>query len=172
MRRLALILVSLLTVFTFMAAADPLYKWVDEQGNVHYSDKPQPGAQKIVLPKATTFAAPKVAQPSPLPDKSQPQQQDGAYTQILVSSPKDQDTLWNTDTTTVSVTLTPALQQGDTVTFSVDGTTQTVSGTSATFDKLERGEHHVTVTVNGRGGTLTAQSVFYIQKSGAKRPPL
>ena len=172
MRRLVLILVCLLAVFTFMVAADPLYKWVDEQGNVHYSDKPQPGAQKIVLPKAATFAAPKAAQFAPLPDNSRPQQQDGAYTQILISSPKDQDTLWNTDTATVSVTLTPALQQGDTVTFSVDGATQTVSGTSASFDKLDRGEHHVTVTVNGRGGTLTAQSVFYLQRSGAKRPPL
>ncbi len=171
MHRPALILVSLLAVFTFMVSADPLYKWVDEQGNVHYSDKPQPGAQKIVLPKASTFAAPKVVQPAPLPDNSQPQQ-DGTYTQILVSSPKDQDTLWNTDTATVSVTLTPALQPGDTVTFSVDGKTQTVGTTSATFNDLERGEHDVTVTVNGRGGTLTAQSVFYIQKSVSKKPPL
>ena len=35
-----------------LGTADTLYKWVDDQGNVHYSDKPAPGATKINIPKA------------------------------------------------------------------------------------------------------------------------
>ena len=47
---------------------DTLYKWVDSQGNVHYSDKPQPGAQKLTLPKATTYTAPTAGElPAPQP---------------------------------------------------------------------------------------------------------
>jgi|SRR5579871_1586621 len=173
MRRTPLVLISLLAL-TSMVAADPLYKWVDDQGNVHYSDRPQPGAQKIVLPKASTYTAPPVVQPAPPPDAANAQQQYSfqSYTQLAVSSPKDQDTLWNTDTVTVSVVLTPALQSGDTLTISVDGKSQTVAGTSATFTQLERGEHDVTVSVNGNHGTLTAQSVFYIQHATQKKPPL
>lgn len=175
MRRSCLIplLISLLAL-TSMVAADPLYKWVDDQGNVHYSDKPQPGAKKITLPKATTFVAPKVVQPAPLPDATQTQPAGPQpYTQIIVSAPKDQDTVWNTDTVTVGVALTPALQPGDTVTISVDGSSQTVAATSATFTGLERGEHAVTATVNGpRGTSLTTQSVFYLQHATVKKPPL
>ena len=173
MRSLPWLLISLLTLAS-VVAADPLYKWVDDQGNVHYSDKPHPGAQKLALPTATTFASPQVTAPAPLPDQSQPQAQAQAYSQLVVSAPKDQATVWNTDTVTVSVALTPPLQPGDTITFSVDGKSQTVAGTSATFTGLERGEHDVTVTVNAKnaGGTLTAQSVFYLQRASIAKPPL
>ena len=34
----------LLCVITAAASADQLYKWVDEQGKVHYSQTPPPGA--------------------------------------------------------------------------------------------------------------------------------
>lgn len=176
MHRTPLILISLLAVLPLLVTADPLYKWVDDQGNVHYSDKPQPGAQKIVLPKASTYNPAFLATPAPQPAPVAPANKDAhqTYTQIVVSSPKDQDTIWNTDTVAVSVALTPALQAGDTVTISVDGNSQTVTGTSATFSGLERGEHDVTVTVNGKrgGGALTAQSVFFIQRGTQKRPPL
>lgn len=171
MRRLPLILISLLA-FTSMVAADTLYKWVDDQGNVHYSDKPQPGAQKIEIPKAPTFTPATPAMPVPPPATGASRPQDSGhlpYTQISVSSPKDQDTVWNTSSVTVSVSLTPALQAGDSVTISVDGQSQTTQGT-ATFTDLDRGEHDVTVTVNGRSasGTLRAQSVFYIQRGTQK----
>ena len=170
MRRLSLVWVIVLG-FTVMATADPLYKWVDAQGNVHYSDKPHPGAQKLQLPKASTFVAPNVVPPSPA--VSNPSPQDNAlqgYTKISVSSPKDQEVLWNTTTVTVTVALEPALQAGDTVTISVDGKSQTVDGTSATFTDIWRGEHDVTVSVNPQhGAALTAQSVFYIQRGTQKK---
>lgn len=173
MRRLPLILISLLAVLPLLVSAGPLYKWVDDQGNVHYSDKPHPGAQKIVLPKATTYKAPDVAMPTPPANDSDSQQNSPqTYTQITVSSPADQATVWNTDTVTVAVSLTPALQPGDTVTFSVDGNSQTVAASSATFNELDRGEHAVTVTVNGKYGRITAQSVFYIQRGTKGKPPL
>ena len=173
MRRIPLVLVSLLAVLPLLVAADPLYKWVDDQGNVHYSDKPHPGAQKLVLPKANTYTAPDVVMPAPVTDGNDKSQANGhqPYSQIAVSSPKDQDTVWNTTTVSVSVSLTPALQPGDTLTISVDGKSQVASGTSATFTALERGEHAVTVTVHGLN-TLTAQSIFYIQRGTRKKPSL
>ena len=172
MKRLTAIFLGLL-VMSSMVVADPLYKWVDDKGNVHYSDKPQPGAKKIVLPPATTFKAPAVVQPNPVP------QQDlgngprdagpAAYTAIAISSPADQDTLWNTATVTVSVATTPAWQSGDDVTISVDGSSQTVKGTSATFTGLDKGQHTASASVNGlNSGVVT----FYIQKTSIKKPPM
>ena len=173
MRRILLVLVALLSL-TSLVAADPLYKWVDDQGNIHYSDKPQPGAQKIVLPKASTYVPPNVAMPAaPAATRNQSNSVQ-AYSNLTISSPKDQETLWNVQTVTVSVSMVPMLQTGDTLTISVDGVSKTSSGSSVTFDNLDRGEHDVTATVSSRNGrgTLTAQSVFYIQKNIDTKPPL
>jgi len=168
MKRLTAVFLGFLAISS-MVAADPLYKWVDDKGNVHYSDKPQPGAKKIVLPPATTFKAPPVAPPNPA--LQQPQENGAAdstaYTAIIISSPADQDTLWNTDSVTVSVSTTPAWQTGE-VTITVDGQTQTVNGTSASFTGLERGQHIATASVDG----VKAPAVtFFIQKSTIKKPP-
>lgn len=43
-------LIALLVVLAFVAGA--VYKWVDEQGKVHYSDKPPPGRESQVVPLA------------------------------------------------------------------------------------------------------------------------
>lgn len=44
MRLHPVFLVLLFTAGTAAAVADPLYKWVDGQGHVHYSQTPPPGA--------------------------------------------------------------------------------------------------------------------------------
>jgi hypothetical protein len=175
MKRLTAMFLAFLAVSS-MVAADPLYKWVDDQGNVHYSDKPQPGAKKVVLPKATTYNPPATARPhgtgSDAARETTPatgqESAAPAYTSLAISSPKDQDTIWNTDSVTVSVSVAPALQSGDSVSITVDGATQSVQGTSATFTGLDRGTH----TVNAAVGTMKAAAVtFYIQKTSIKKPP-
>lgn len=177
MHRLTAIFLGLL-VISFMVVADPLYKWVDDKGNVHYSDKPQPGAKKIVLPKASTFNPALMTPPQSSASDSDHRHQVSdagtaaaavSYTAIVISSPKDQDTLWNTDSVTVSVATTPAWQATDDVTISVDGSSQTVKGTSATFAGLDKGQHTASASVNG----LKSPAVtFYIQKTSIIKPPL
>src|SRR5882724_8865141 len=109
MSRLPLILLAFLTI-TSMVAADPLYKWVDDQGNVHYSDKPQPGAKKITLAPATTFTAPKSAQTvAPASAYSRDSQtQQAPYTDFEITSPEKDAVIWNLTTVTVTVGVTPA----------------------------------------------------------------
>ena len=164
-------------VISSMVAADPLYKWVDDQGNVHYSDKPQPGAKKIVLPKASTFNPALMTPPlqSSTTDSDHRHRASAAgtaagpvaYTAIAIGSPKDQDTLWNTDSVTVSVSTTPAWQSGE-VSITVDGQTQTVSGTSATFSGLDKGQHSASASVDG---LRAAPVTFFIQRTSIKKPP-
>jgi uncharacterized protein DUF4124 len=170
-------LVLVLFLIPSMGTADTLYKWVDAQGNVHYSDKPAPGATKIDVPKAPTFTPPAIAQPSNenrsdhrfQNQKSSDTQAEaaGGYTSLAISSPKDQETLWNVPSVTVSVNLQPALQPGDSVTITLDGASQTVAGTSATFNDVIRGQHTVTASI----GRITAAAVtFYIQKTSTQKP--
>jgi hypothetical protein len=173
MHRITAIFLGLL-VISSMVAADPLYKWVDDQGNVHYSDKPQPGAKKLVLPKLSTFSAPVAAQTESGVEGSQKQKKKapraaaGPYTGIAITAPADQLTVWNVDSMTVSVAVAPALHPGDSVTITLDGNAQTVQGTSATFTDLDRGAHTVTASVGGFNATPVS---FFIQKNSVRKPP-
>ncbi len=42
----ALVLVTLTTVFSIATAADTMYRWVDADGNVHYSDQAPPAGAR------------------------------------------------------------------------------------------------------------------------------
>jgi hypothetical protein len=155
-----------------LGVADTLYKWVDAQGNVHYSDKPAPGATRINIPKAATFTPPQVAKPAAAGAGQNNQKAFSGYTAISIVSPQDQATVWNTTSVTVSVSLTPSLQKGDSVTIALDGAVQTVAGYAATFDNLDRGTHMITASIVGPTGTVNAPSVtFYIQRAVQSKPP-
>jgi hypothetical protein len=171
-----IILILALALMPSMGTADSMYKWVDAQGNVHYSDKPAPGATKIDVPKVSTFTPPQpVAPPCVECKRFRP---DGAptdansattgYTAITISAPTDQETLWNVPSVTVSVDVKPALQPGDSVTITLDGASKVVNGTSATFDDVDRGQHTITASV---GGVNAPPVTFFIQKTSSQKPP-
>lgn len=163
MKRLFLLLSCLLV--TTVVLGDALYKWVDDKGNVHYSDHPQPGAVKLKLPQAQTFNAPTSAVPV---KPSQGNHSQGlSYKKLAIVSPTAEQVFWNVQSVSVSVDLEPGLQAGDTLTISLDGQSKTGTGASATFEGLERGEHSVAASVTDASGAkvITAVPVvFYIQK--------
>ena len=186
MRRILPLLLVLLSL-TSMVSADPLYKWVDEQGNVHYSDKPQPGAKKITLPAPSTFTPAVPAPPSDNPvnsdtrfrnrhsdgNKAGDGKQAATYSNFVIDSPKADDVLWNVTSVTVSVSVQPGLQAGDKVTITLDN--QVVGPqeqASASFDGLDRGAHTVSANLQAADGTvLVAQPItFYIQRATQKNP--
>lgn len=174
MIRTAIRLLLLLLALSILPAvcADSLYKWVDDQGNVHYSDKPQPGATKLHLPKPTTYAAPNVAMPAPAAGSETDQAPTAeAYTSFAIGSPSDEQTFWNVQSITVTLAVQPALHPGDTVTITLDDKTQGPGNSvSATFDGLVRGAHvvHATLQQAGGGAIIAKPVTFYIQQNTQK----
>ncbi|HVC28969.1 MAG TPA: DUF4124 domain-containing protein [Gammaproteobacteria bacterium] len=153
--------------------ADAVYKWVDAQGNVHYTDHPRPGAEKVQLPKTQTY------QPSSPVDMSTPAPQattevpTAGYQQLNIASPASQATLWYVDEVPVTVSLTPALRSGDTLTYHLDGQSiGPTTETTVTFKNIPRGEHTVSVTLNAaNGATLSAGPVtFFVQQKSILSP--
>lgn len=167
MRRLCLFLLCFLVAAT--SVGGDLYKWVDEKGQVHYSDKPQPGATKMKLPEAQTFAVPSAQQAQPAQPNGAPSA--GAGT-VQIVSPENQQVYWNTDSITVNVQVTPGLDGSDSVTITVDDQKQgPLNSLSASFSNLETGEHHANVVLNrGDGSSASAAMVtFYIQHTAKKQ---
>jgi hypothetical protein len=98
-----------------------IFKWTDSSGDVHFSDKPHPGAEEIELPQVQTYStstAPvgdKV--PDPIADPSE-----GAYEKISILQPEDQATIRNTEGyVSIIAELQPPLRKGDKIQVIFDG---------------------------------------------------
>ncbi len=151
--------------------AQEAYRWVDEDGVVHYSDRPREGAEAIVLPTpnvATTRRVPRATAPQDEDDEPAEEPQAG-YTSIQIVSPGAEETLWNIEgLLNVSVALQPALQPGHLVRAYFDGEMRPVSGTSFQLQEVWRGVHNIQVeVVDGTGKVMirSQPSRFYVQQN-------
>lgn len=182
MKWFAVILLAGLTALN-AAHADQVYKWVDAQGNVHYSDKPHPGAEKINIAQPQGYSAPaesgssKESRAAQSDQGAPPSQPAATQYAIAITSPVQESSIWNTRSVTVSVKVTPGLGPGDSVTFELDGKQLgPVSQTSATFDDLDRGEHTVSATLNTADGQAikAAPVKFYLHQTSVfhGKPPM
>ena len=165
------ILIGLLAASGALAAA---YKWTDENGVVHYSDRPRPGAEQIDLPEANTVRTrPVQRQQAASPDGGEDAEEDDTgpfrYESLEVAAPAPEETLWNIEgVLNVSLALSPGLQPGHQVRVYFDGTPRIVTGTSFQIDEVYRGVHNIQAEILDETGTLMTRSLpnrFYVQQN-------
>jgi len=146
------------------------YTWTDEDGVVHYSDRPQPGAKLIDLGENASRPRP-TTRPATADNANDADQQtnDVGYTSFEVSSPSAEETLWNIEGTLgVTLALTPSLRPGHQVRVYFDGTPRMVSGTSFQLQEVYRGVHNLQAEVVDETGKLLIRSLpsrFYVQQN-------
>ena len=156
------------------------YKWVDEDGIVHYSDRPHEGAERIELPTSTrstrSIATPtaRTRTSARTTQQAEPEEEKPfSYESVTISSPAAEETLWNIEgTLNVAVDLRPGLEQGHRVRVYFDGTPQMVSGLNFQIPEVYRGAHNVQVEILDRTGTLMIRSLpnrFYVQQNTIAR---
>ena len=132
---------TLLAMLFCGAANSQAYKWIDEDGIVHYSDRPHEGAELIQLPRDDR---PRSATQRPAPTRAQsaaPEPQDDAngYQSLSVASPGPEETLWNLEgSLNVSLALSPGLKQGHRIRVYFDGQPRMVTGTSFEIEEVFR----------------------------------
>lgn len=144
------------------------YRWVDSQGVVHYSDTAQPGAQVIHVPGAQTYHSPP-ARPTDPVDSPLTRAMQSAPRSCEISQPVAEASFFAPDSVAVSVS--PALQQGDQLAVTLDGT-PLGGGGSFQIQAPDRGAHTVSAMVRDAGGKLVCQSqvTFYVQRPSALSP--
>jgi len=168
--RTILVLLGLLAASAALADA---YTWTDEDGVVHYSDRPQPGARRINIDEPNTSRSPAPRQSSTstgaTADDGTADTGQARYDEFSVASPGAEETLWNIEgVLNVSLSLTPALQPGHQVRVYFDGTPRMVSGTSFRIDEVYRGVHNLQAEVLDETGKMmirTRTNRFYVQQS-------
>lgn len=148
----------MLSLLPALAAAG-VYKWVDPDGTVHYSDKPQQGAEEVHV------APPQSYTPAPLPTftpRPEPPKAPAVYRQFSITSPEPDASFWdNTGALAVSFSLEPALQteRGHKLVVLLDGQAQApVAGTSTTLENVERGSHTLQGQITDATGTVLISS--------------
>jgi len=176
--RLIVIFVALLLVQPALAQ---VYRWVDEDGVVHYTDRPVEGAEVVDLPEArgTNFR-----RPAPLPssERAEAAEQDAdqgfTYRSFQIAQPSDEETLWNIGATLdVSLSLTPGLREGHEIEVWFDGSvleSRAPGSLSFTIPEVYRGTHTLWARVLDSSGQVLIQSneiTFYVQQTSVINPP-
>lgn len=181
--RQAIILAIVLGVTALLGAlaqsAEEVYRWVDEDGLVHYSDQPHPGAEKLRIetaPAAGTRVPANAAGSLRGGEREGEQQSDrpAGYQSLTVSQPTAEETLWNIGATlSVTLDLQPALRPGHRVRVYFDGEVREVSGTRFTLEEVYRGVHNIQAEVVDANGNVMIRSEpnrFYVQQTSVINP--
>ena len=152
------------------AAFAEAYTWTDDEGVVHYSDRPQPGAKQIELPEQNVRRpAPTVRRGTTGDEAADESAGPFQYRSIEISAPGAEETLWNIEgVLNVTLDLQPALQPGHQVRAYFDGEPRMVNGTSFQIQEVWRGVHNLQVEIIDETGTLMIRSRpnrFYVQQA-------
>jgi len=153
---------TLLCLLCSLALAATVYRWVDENGVVHYSDQPHPNAEKMQVHAAQTYKPSALDTPSAGGGGgSSASSSASPYRGCAVVQPQDGQAYANVDSLTVVVQTDPQLHQGDKVYVMIDG--QAVNGGAPTgpqfvLSPVGRGSHTAQAQVKDAGGAIMCQT--------------
>ena len=140
----------LLLLLTCPPASAEVYRWVDENGVVHYTDKsPKPGAEPAELPNLQSYQPRQV----PAPDTAAAADPDAATPdyQRRIANPRQDEVIRSpAPGQTVSATVKPALARGHGLQFLLDGQVaneQPTRSQSVSLPTVYRGTHTLVVRV-------------------------
>ena len=159
-----------------LALAATVYKWVDENGVVHYSDQPHANAEKVHVAAPQTYkagqydTAPSAAPAAPAANAGP------AYQGCAIGQPSDGSEFANLDALNILVRTDPQLRPGDQVFIMLDGAAVNngaATGPLFTLSPVERGTHTLQAVVRDAGGELLCQSPgvrFEVHQASIKNP--
>lgn len=173
MKKSILIALSLLLSSTGAISEEKkkkLYKWVDKQGNVHYSDEPQKGAKEVKIPELPTvkMKTPKLDSIDVGSNSNNREEPSLAvsYQSLSLASPTNEGVIRNNgQVVEMTAQITPPLQEGHKLQFTLDGQTKSAEENelSVKFEKIEYGVHTAKVTVVDSTGfrLMTSEEVKF-----------
>jgi len=162
----------LLGLLATAAVSADVWRWIDDDGVVHFSDTPQPGAELVDVSESSRSTGARVYRntaPNSSDDAATTTEQAFKYESLSISSPGAEETLWNIEgTLSVSLSLSPGLQSGHQVRVYFNGEPSLVNSTNFTIDEVYRGVHNLQAEVLDATGRLMIRSPgnrFYVQQN-------
>jgi Domain of unknown function (DUF4124) len=166
---------SLLAAFAVQAAV--VYKWVDADGVVHFSDQPTPGAEKIYTSSSSAGTA--ASAPGSAAGSRQAPKSAAAsglnYAEFSIVSPANDQTFFGDDVIAVHLNLAPALKPNQSITWHLNGKQLEFppDATSFPLPHLDRGAYTLAATITDQETSESQSSnsvTFYVRQPSELAP--
>ncbi|MDN5869290.1 MAG: DUF4124 domain-containing protein [Nitrococcus sp.] len=171
---------ALLFLLAAPVAAAEVYKWTDENGVVHFSDRPHPDAMRVDVGEPLVYSPPPIdfeATATAKPSAAAP-----GYAHFSIVEPQPEATVRNNPgTVVVRLEVEPDLRDGDRIQVLLDGQPVTTGGPSAdtvTLRQVYRGAHTLSALIKDNAGEVIARAdpvTFYMHRPSvhipANKPP-
>jgi hypothetical protein len=152
------------------------YRYVDERGNVVYTDTWRPGAQRVEPAPGGVIPAPDAVKRGAAAAR-EAAGQPAAYDRVEISAPGPDETVWDDGEghLDVAVSVSPAIKAGHRIRALLDGSPRDgLSGDGTVrLSDMERGTYTLQIeVVDGAGRTLGASNpvVFHYKKPSKLAP--
>ena len=150
-----------------------LYKGVDAEGNVVYSDQPFVDAERYTPPPISVMDAPRAV--SDKKEKAEEKPVKFEYTKFNIASPANNETLRDEAFVNVTLELKPGLnaEEDHSIWLTMDGKILVKNSKSLNLqlDNIERGAHQIQALIKDSSGkrVLRTQTViFHMHRSTAR----
>lgn len=154
-----------------------VYKRVNPDGSVEFSDVPdKTGEKPVTLPPPSTYKPPKQPLSLTMPDQTKKAPTPIGYESLSINHPENDTTIReNTGNISVKIASEPALQPGHSFVLLMDGN-KVGEGRAASFQltNLPRGSHTLSVQIkDGEGNTLIQSGAvtFHLMRFSKLRKP-
>ena len=138
--------------FPFAALAE-VYRSVDEDGNIVFSDEASPGAEKIIIPEPQTMPALDIGGSQYKPATKAPQ----PYTVAITEPVDDAAVRDNAGNISVSASVEPGLSSGDRLVIYMDGK-EVGTGAAVNLQNVDRGTHQLRAVIKDKNGRIRKSS--------------
>jgi len=149
-----------------------VYRTVDKDGNVIYTDVPSDNAEEVVIDIAPSYTPPEITPlviEEPLPETGE--SVDTPLYKLSITSPAQNQSFQNPETITVTVGINPELSElrSDKLLFKLDGKPigEPQVSSSITLAELERGSHILVVSAVDKSGKVLKRSksvLFHVHR--------
>ena len=186
----------LIVCISAVAQAASVYRWVDSDGQIHYSDHPSAGSEPVELRESSVYTPrelpdinrdeevePTDEEAEPTDEEAEPageeeglEGEEVVYESLRVVVPDNDETVRsNEGEVRVSIELQPGLAQGHKVRIYLDGNKASgeLPSTQVTLQNVERGTHSLAVAVvdaTGRELIRSPVSNFHLRRLAVLKP--
>ena len=173
--RIALILLGL--AVTLVAQSQEIYRWVDKNGVVHYSDQPgSPNAEliNVIEPNAYEAQASAPGSDSRSDRAGEPEDENASYASLSIVSPTPDQVFFGADAVVnVVADLQGTLQPDHSVVFFLNGNRNPTDGLTTDFSGLARGTYFLRASIldgDGRPVITSQQTTFHVRQPSVNSP--
>jgi hypothetical protein len=173
MRTLTLALAALL--LSPLAVSQEIYRWVDKNGVVHYSDQPSAPDAELMDLQAFGGQAEEPRAPATYVRETPPAEPAPGYRSLTITRPAMDEAFFGTDATVaVELELDAELRAGHELAIYLDGRRVPSNGLSAELPGVTRGTHFLRAAVLDASGNVlisSPQVAFHVRQASIATPP-